>query len=1243
VGYFDGLDLRLLEPEAPPPEKSGFLRRVVGDTAVSAVKSAIGLPEMAAGLGSLVSGGRVGKAAEEAGFRPREAREFLDTLLTPEQQAANREVQQAQGFWDTASAAIRNPSTIGHAVVESAPSLLPAGAVARGVMAGATRLSPALAGRIAAAEAAPLVASQGAKTAAELTRLAAVGIGEGVVSAGASAEQIRQQTQDGRLTAEQSLIAAGSGALTGLIGGVAGKIANKLGIGDVQQMLAGVQQAGPKAEKALTRALLEGFATEGVLQELPQSAQEQIAQNVALGKPWDEGVGNAAAMGTLAGGVMGVGGAAIGRMRREPEQPAPVDPLTESNARADAAMERLATTNDVGQMIDAAREIATATPLSITEEQEARVMQAGEELAKADLTDMKNMGRLDKTQTRGVEQPAPIVPASEEGPAPFLDRLLTATEALQDPAVRQRVEQAAGPQYLAQLDQYAEVANTPGFMDGIGDQVRDRHLELLERAVFPERFRKPAPQIQRAERRRSDPVPIEPFRVAPVTDPVLDYVEAKRAENTMAARAFVKEFEAGRITRRDVVRAMQTAPADPLGSNPNPLADLQPAEPAPNLIQQRLQAAAGQERVSGGFDLEATENALTEERDRTSNEIEDGWLRGGKRRRHTKIEAAIYDAVTASTVGPEEGKTLFDTAISEGRLDLAEYVVERAERAAAAMGTTPGTSPGSPKYEAIKQDLERRKAEAAKAVAAMRAALNNEKAGQAQPSGIQIEPSRARPKGQSDERNPERAVPGEGRPVDTGNQPGTSGVVSGELQQPGAPGPAGTPVPSAVQGVDAERAGRGLGDDALSSAQAQAGTPAEGAGTTRPTPGQAQQGERTYDQIVDEELAQTRQRYTEAGKVIGLTFEQFMQDVEDGRRSGHSVKEAREQLPAMRADLEAVKAGRKPPRSVVGVGGTKAQAVKWTEGQIKRLADRIATGGQSEPTNRSNYNRTLRDILDGKDQQAKKPAEQAAPAAQAPAKKLPFVNKEDGARLFGKKPPAQSNQQDRLRDARAIGKKAAADGQPRTPPTAFTALERQVWRAGWDEGQSTGTATPQVQPATPTDTAANQAATSTENDLPEPTQAQKEAGNYKVGRIKVSGLDISVENPAGSERAGIDPDGKKWRNKLAHHYGYIRRSEGADGDHVDVFVNPGTPEDYDGQVFVVDQADPKTGRWDEHKVMMGFPSAKAAQEAYQANYAKDWTGLRAVQPMTMEQFKAWVSDPRQHQEAGRQGREAGQG
>lgn len=153
--------------------------------------------------------------------------------------------------------------------------------------------------------------------------------------------------------------------------------------------------------------------------------------------------------------------------------------------------------------------------------------------------------------------------------------------------------------------------------------------------------------------------------------------------------------------------------------------------------------------------------------------------------------------------------------------------------------------------------------------------------------------------------------------------------------------------------------------------------------------------------------------------------------------------------------------------------------------------------------------------------------------------------------------------------------------------------------------------------------AAHEAATSPNNDLPEPTQAQKEAGNYKVGRVKLHGLDISIENPQGSVRRGVSPDGKKWENKLAHHYGYIRKTEGADGDHVDAFIGPNPDSD---QVFVIDQVDPKTGKFDEHKVMLGFDSQDEADKAYHANYEKGWKGADNITELSVDNFKDWLNN-----------------
>ena len=136
-----------------------------------------------------------------------------------------------------------------------------------------------------------------------------------------------------------------------------------------------------------------------------------------------------------------------------------------------------------------------------------------------------------------------------------------------------------------------------------------------------------------------------------------------------------------------------------------------------------------------------------------------------------------------------------------------------------------------------------------------------------------------------------------------------------------------------------------------------------------------------------------------------------------------------------------------------------------------------------------------------------------------------------------------------------------------------------------------------------------------------PTEAQKEAGNYKKGHVKIDGYDVTIENPKGSVRSGKDADGNEWSVTMNNDYGYIRGTEGVDGDHIDVFLsdNPET-----GYVFVIDQVNPD-GTFDEHKVMYGFKSALAAKRAYMANYSKGWTGLGNITRVSKEEFKKWVN------------------
>lgn len=157
------------------------------------------------------------------------------------------------------------------------------------------------------------------------------------------------------------------------------------------------------------------------------------------------------------------------------------------------------------------------------------------------------------------------------------------------------------------------------------------------------------------------------------------------------------------------------------------------------------------------------------------------------------------------------------------------------------------------------------------------------------------------------------------------------------------------------------------------------------------------------------------------------------------------------------------------------------------------------------------------------------------------------------------------------------------------------------------------------------DEAAHEGATSPLSDRPEPTQAQKEAGNYPMGHVRVGGLDISIENPEGSVRKGVDADGTPWESTLYAHYGYIKGSNAKDGDHLDVFIKPGTPETYSGPVWVIDQIDPKTGKYDEAKAILGASSEDEARRIYLANY--DQTGpqrIGAITGMPMGAFRAWA-------------------
>jgi ATP-dependent protease ClpP protease subunit len=139
-----------------------------------------------------------------------------------------------------------------------------------------------------------------------------------------------------------------------------------------------------------------------------------------------------------------------------------------------------------------------------------------------------------------------------------------------------------------------------------------------------------------------------------------------------------------------------------------------------------------------------------------------------------------------------------------------------------------------------------------------------------------------------------------------------------------------------------------------------------------------------------------------------------------------------------------------------------------------------------------------------------------------------------------------------------------------------------------------------------------------------PTEGQKVGGNYQKGKVTINGLRISIENPKGSTRSGVDTDGTAWSNKMPYSYGYFNGTIGKDGDPIDVYLNTNFEENF--EVYIIDQVEPITRAFDEHKVMFGFKDAESAKQAYMKCYVSGWKGFGNITQITLEKFKGWIKN-----------------
>lgn len=289
---------KLKDPyQQPEPTGDRTFLGTLGDVGVSAAKGVVGAGEAAVGIANIPTLGRAGKFLEETvGYDSEATQDYLSSLYSPAQQAANQQVSEAEGFLSTVGTAIQNPSTIVHSVIESTPAMLGGGLLGRGLIRAGAKIGPWAAGAL----------------------------GEGAVAGGMMAEDVRQQSETGTITGKQAAQSVGAGIGTSIFGYAGARAAKRLGIGDIDEWLAGgklgsgVKAGAAKAvkegakssvknQKGVINRIISGGITEGIFEELPQSMQEQVWMNAATDKPLLEGVGESAALGMLAGAAMGGG------------------------------------------------------------------------------------------------------------------------------------------------------------------------------------------------------------------------------------------------------------------------------------------------------------------------------------------------------------------------------------------------------------------------------------------------------------------------------------------------------------------------------------------------------------------------------------------------------------------------------------------------------------------------------------------------------------------------------------------------------------------------------------------------------------------------------------------------------------------------------------------------------------------------------------------------------------------------
>jgi mannose-6-phosphate isomerase-like protein (cupin superfamily)/intein/homing endonuclease len=134
---------------------------------------------------------------------------------------------------------------------------------------------------------------------------------------------------------------------------------------------------------------------------------------------------------------------------------------------------------------------------------------------------------------------------------------------------------------------------------------------------------------------------------------------------------------------------------------------------------------------------------------------------------------------------------------------------------------------------------------------------------------------------------------------------------------------------------------------------------------------------------------------------------------------------------------------------------------------------------------------------------------------------------------------------------------------------------------------------------------------------------EKDANDPIKKKVEIQGVPIWLEWLKGETRLYKKGKVVKYERLMKADYGYIPETKDSDGEDIDVYLGPDRSST---MAYVIRQMKKSDGTFDEHKVMLGYPSEKAARDSYDYHMGGTKEFFGGIKPVPVSALRALFAD-----------------